>query len=165
MPTWVNRKFYAAGWLTETRDWYKNYRPRFGTIDKGGVYAWYGDGVLTYIGSSERLDDRIGQYFVDGSIEIRDDGTYNTKWGVFVELDLKVRMARYFGEWATLELRLIRRLKPRGNIRSKYPRKKQHSKGASASPSLPQGASEDAEPMATPDQIRAIMDGLRGNGV
>jgi uncharacterized protein YdaU (DUF1376 family) len=37
--------------------------------------------------------------------------------------------------------------------------------GASASPSLPQRASEDAEPMATPDQIRAIMDGLRGKGV
>lgn len=36
--------------------------------------------------------------------------------------------------------------------------------GASASASSPQGASASAEPMATPDQIRAILDGLKGRG-
>jgi uncharacterized protein YdaU (DUF1376 family) len=35
---------------------------------------------------------------------------------------------------------------------------------ASATASPPLGASASAEPMATPDQIRAIMDGLKGRG-
>ena len=40
----------------------------------------------------------------------------------------------------------------------------QSSSAASAATALPTGASASAEPMATPDQIRAIMDGLKRRG-
>lgn len=119
MPTWANRGWYASGWLTESRTRAGKYTARFATTYKGGVYAWYGDGRLLYIGCSESLSARVEQYFAQGLIR-SDGGAFLTPWGQFAELDLKVRQSRFFGDWATAELRLIRRLKPVGNVRSKH---------------------------------------------
>lgn len=82
-----------------------------GIESRGATYVFYCDGVVTYIGQSGNVKKRIGQY----SIRMEDHGLIVTPWGVFRSVVVKVRYGRRFGEWAMRELRLIRRLQPRGN--------------------------------------------------
>jgi excinuclease UvrABC nuclease subunit len=78
----------------------------------GGCYAVFMDGSLAYVGSAVCLAQRLFQhrFWLDTS-----DNRYSTPWGKCATLEIRVREARYWAEWATLELRLIRRLAPRSN--------------------------------------------------
>ena len=75
----------------------------------GGCYAIYLGGVLSYIGSSVCLRNRVAHYGIELSI----DGQEKiTPWGRFDDVTVKYRPTRKYGDWAMVELRLIRRLKP-----------------------------------------------------
>ena len=76
----------------------------------------YWDGALRYIGSTENLRARIMNHNIRLSYA---PSERLTPWGCVEGFSLKVRPSRFYGEWATLELRLIRRLKPSANIRGK----------------------------------------------
>lgn len=72
-----------------------------------GVYAIYADGVLVYIGMAEQMSIRVSQHFYKRAVALeRALGRSVQSWAV------KYRPERFYGERATLELRLIRRLRP-----------------------------------------------------
>lgn len=72
-----------------------------------GVYVLYADGQLVYVGMSDRVNVRVGAHMANNAASpTRALGRPVTSWVV------KYRPERFYGERATLELRLIRRLKP-----------------------------------------------------
>ena len=83
---------------------------------EGGCYAIYIQNELAYIGSTGNLRARITAYRFRISI----GGSVWTPWGgyPYEAVKVKIRRARYYGEWATLELRLLNRLRPHLNCRS-----------------------------------------------
>lgn len=78
-----------------------------------GVYAFYLDEKLVYIGSSGNIYHRLNEHSY-GYYRGR-DGNFVTHWGNGWRLWVKVRYSGKFGDWLMRELRLIRRLKPCGN--------------------------------------------------
>lgn len=88
-------------------------------------YAIFGDGELLYVGSTECLAARTRGHKIQFQQVIRaaDGGgatrlnVVSTPWGDFKNVTIKYRPAVKFGDWAMVELRLIRRLQPRGNTR------------------------------------------------
>lgn len=77
---------------------------------EAGVYAIYADGILVYIGMAERMSNRVAQHFYKRAAALeRALGRSVGVWAV------KYRPERFYGERATLELRLIRRIKPELN--------------------------------------------------
>lgn len=104
---------------TETWQWAtrsETKHPASGIISAPGVYAIYLDGVLVYIGSSCNLEGRFYQW---RHLLLRQPNGWSTPWGSTSTMRIKIRRSRFYGEWATQELRLIRRLKPRGNLKHK----------------------------------------------
>ncbi len=79
-----------------------------------GCYAVCVRGELVYIGQSMNLHAR----FVKHGLCVGADG-FRTRWGHFVQGELKVKIAygRKFGDWLMREVRLIRRLRPRFNVK------------------------------------------------
>lgn len=72
-----------------------------------GVYVLYADAQLVYVGMSDRVNVRVGSHMANGAAApSRALGRTVRSWVV------KYRPERFYGERATLELRLIRRLKP-----------------------------------------------------
>jgi excinuclease UvrABC nuclease subunit len=90
--------------------------PEFAPV-AAGVYAIYVNGELVYVGSSKNLRQRLAQH----NVRYGYSPSVITPWGQFHHADAsyhcKVKVSRRYGEWAMLELRLIRRLKPRCNTR------------------------------------------------
>lgn len=85
-----------------------------------GCYAIYLDGVLAYIGSSENLYVRLLIHRAKFKLGIPDKRlvpVIHTQFGTCSKVAIKVRLSSRFGEWLMVEARLIRRLKPSGNIR------------------------------------------------
>lgn len=94
-----------SGWLI--------LEPRFLLDDSFpfGCYAFYCDGILSYIGSSANLFRRIESHLPRGFSQIN-----ITEWGTFSSVVIKYRYARKPFDWLTLEAKFIRRLQPRFNL-------------------------------------------------
>jgi hypothetical protein len=84
-------------------------------------YVLYYDGKLVYVGSTSNLRHRITSYRIrysyGNSVFIGSD--YNEVSTV----TLKYRLTRKYGDWAMIELRLIRKLKPQLNKLHKQERR------------------------------------------
>lgn len=78
-----------------------------------GVYAIYIEGELRYVGQSVNVRQRINSH----GFRYRFSGTPSTPHGASKTLVIKVRGSEKYGDWAMIELRLINRLKPIGNMR------------------------------------------------
>jgi excinuclease UvrABC nuclease subunit len=79
-----------------------------------GCYVIYLDGALTYIGQSCNVRDRIRSHGIRG---FRYSAWIKTPWGNARNVRIKVRPSSRYGDWAMIELRLIKRLRPAGNRR------------------------------------------------
>lgn len=80
-------------------------------------YVVYLDGALAYVGSSQNL---AGRFNYGGGHHVRwahYSNTRETPWGRYREVTVKFRPSVKFGDWAMVELRLIRRLQPPHNCR------------------------------------------------
>lgn len=75
-------------------------------------YAIYLDGQLTYVGQSTNLSVRINAHKINLA---RFSNSIVSPWGRCGSLVVKYRPSLSYGDWAMVELRLIRRLKPSGN--------------------------------------------------
>lgn len=82
------------------------------TPAKGACYVIYLDGVLTYIGQTGNFKARLANYNIRPGYA---DCTILTPWGPCRSIKIKVNYGRRFGDWATREVRLIRRLQPPAN--------------------------------------------------
>jgi hypothetical protein len=94
---------------------------KFAVADPGHIvpelaacYAIFGDGRLVYVGSTENLAERMQGH---GFKLARYSNTIHTAWGAFANVIIKYRASLKYGDWAMVELRLIRRLQPTGNRR------------------------------------------------
>lgn len=82
--------------------------------DFSGVYAVFNADGLLYIGSSVAVVNRFRQH----GIRFRANaGMVSTPWGDFEHITIKVRKSERYGDWAMIELRLLRRLRPLRNKR------------------------------------------------
>lgn len=87
-------------------------------IHEGGVYAIYGDANVVYVGSSVAVWNRLAQHWKainSMNVRLNENGLVVTPWGVFGTVSAKACGSRFYGDWGTKELRLIRRLRPAGN--------------------------------------------------
>jgi hypothetical protein len=82
-------------------------------FDGPACYAVYIDGGLVYIGSTVNLRCRLAGHKIQIS---RYSSWIITPWGDGRTVFVKYRPSRSYGDWAMVELRLLRRLKPKGNI-------------------------------------------------
>lgn len=85
-----------------------------------GCYAIYIDGSLVYVGSSENLYTRLLIHRAKFQLVVPDKlgGPFiQTQFGLCSKVTAKVWLSRRFGDWLMLEARLIRRIKPSGNVR------------------------------------------------
>ena len=78
-----------------------------------GVYAVYGDGLLLYIGLAANLWSRVSYKGHHGAA--RERLPKRIRGRLYRKIEWKVRPERFFGERATLEMRLLRRLSPPHN--------------------------------------------------
>ena len=83
-------------------------------------YVVYLEGVLTYVGQTVNLNHRLQEHIECA----RYSQMLLTPWGDCINVLVKYRPSRRFGDWAMHELRLIKRLQPIGNIRGIRKRKK-----------------------------------------
>lgn len=83
-----------------------------------GVYAWYVDGKLIYVGQSWDLATRVRRHGVNSA---RYSNRIETPWGMADRVTLKVRYSRRLGDWQMWEARLIYRLRPLGNQKGLRP--------------------------------------------
>lgn len=77
-----------------------------------GCYAVYLNGDLVYVGQSMNVRRRLREK--NRFMPSRYSANFETPWGMG-RLKIKVRSSVKYGDWAMVELRLLRRLKPRGN--------------------------------------------------
>lgn len=88
-----------------------------------GCYVILLDGLAIYVGQSENVRRRITKHGFENYAGLGDirDGYCSSPWGDIHwsegTLTAKVKYARRFGEQLMVEARLIRRLRPRFNIR------------------------------------------------
>jgi hypothetical protein len=78
------------------------------------VYAIYFDGELVYIGQTSNLRGRFKSHNVRHGYA----RNFHTPWGSLpgtAAITAKAKPSRRYGDWAMIELRLIRRLRPRLN--------------------------------------------------
>ncbi len=74
-------------------------------------YAIYMDDRLRYIGSTDRFRVRMQSHLkVTGY-----SGWSTTPWGQFKSVKVKAKFPSRYGDWLTLEARLLRRLRPEFN--------------------------------------------------
>jgi len=80
-----------------------------------GVYVIFADDEPIYVGSSGNLKSRLRSHRV-----IPGYGTgVDTPWGRVPgarDCHIRIKRAQKYGEWAMIELRLIKRLSPRFNV-------------------------------------------------
>lgn len=80
-----------------------------------GCYAIYIDDRLVYIGSTENLRSRLMQHGRAAHSNVF-SGFIETPYGTCKRVSFKVKLSRRYGDWTMRELRLLRRLKPSGNV-------------------------------------------------
>ncbi len=81
-------------------------------------YAVYFDGALKYIGSTNNLRNRFSGHAFRYSY----GQSFITPWGEFptpLDICIKFKPSRVYGDWLMLEARLIRRLQPMFNTKLK----------------------------------------------
>lgn len=81
-------------------------------------YVLYFDGVMKYIGSTNDLRNRYSGHAIRYSY----GKELITPWGYFdnnVEISIKYRPSKKYGDWLMVEARLIRRLQPPFNSKLK----------------------------------------------
>lgn len=102
-PRWVTISYVPR---RPQQFWPRQGRPTVPRVG-AGVYAIYFDGDLVYIGSGVNLQGRITahEWFLRHSID----------WQTPGRVVIKFRRSRRYGDWAMIELRLLRRLSPRLN--------------------------------------------------
>ena len=78
-----------------------------------GCYVVYLDGVLSYVGQSTNVRERLlrGHQIEWAKYSKRTV----TPWGRFLSVIVKIAYSRRYGDWAMRELRLIARLQPHLN--------------------------------------------------
>ena len=97
----------ASAWKTfryETKEWAPEPSP--------GCYVFFIDGQLKYIGQSSNVRARLNFYGIRRGYQKEN---IKTPWGDGKSVVLKVRNCRKYGDWAMIELRLLRRLQPPEN--------------------------------------------------
>lgn len=77
-----------------------------------GCYVVYIDGKIAYIGQSINVRKRFSMHGFNFAHYSND---YDTPWGQFDSVVIKVRFGDRYGDWAMRELRLIKRIKPHLN--------------------------------------------------
>lgn len=78
-----------------------------------GCYVIYCDEQLVYVGQSTNVQKRIKSYDF-GYTRYSNTGIH-TPWGLCRKLVIKIRKSIRYGDWAMVELRLIKRLQPKLN--------------------------------------------------
>jgi excinuclease UvrABC nuclease subunit len=78
----------------------------------GGTYVVIVDGVVGYVGCATNLRARLRTHNIRPSYS----RSTITPWGFFSECTVKYRPTVKYGDWAMVELRLLRRLQPKFNI-------------------------------------------------
>lgn len=98
----------GSKWTRYTMTWRKTGWTTQPDVAYGpGVYVLYADAQLVYVGMSDRVNVRVGSHMANNAAApTRALGRVVGSWTV------KYRPERFYGERATLELRLIKRLKP-----------------------------------------------------
>lgn len=105
----ANSKWTTSPVAWTEREWVRLPKVAYGA----GVYVIYADAQPVYIGMSDKVDVRVRSHMASrGERLARALGRAVASWTV------KYRPERFAGERATLELRLIRRLKPTLNRNS-----------------------------------------------
>lgn len=102
MSRWVTANFDSPEWRA-----IKN---------EPACYAVYLDGYITYVGSTNDLRHRLNNH----KFRYGYSNYIFTPWGegltgLIKRLVVKYRPSQKYGDWAMVELRLIRRLRPRFN--------------------------------------------------
>lgn len=101
----------ARNWVLSSVSWRDSGRVIKPQVAYGpGVYAIYADGVLVYVGMAEQMSVRVSQHFYKNAAAL--EGALGRSVRFWL---VKYRRERFYGERATLELRLIRRLRPELN--------------------------------------------------
>jgi excinuclease UvrABC nuclease subunit len=77
-------------------------------------YAIYVDGEVSYVGQTDNLAKRMSGHGIQPA---RYSALTETPWGAFRNVRGKYRVSQRYGDWAMVELRLLRRLRPRFNRR------------------------------------------------
>lgn len=80
--------------------------------NSAGCYVVYAHGKPIYVGQTTNLRKRIKSYEFNYA---RYSNGIHTPWGLCDDLFLKIRPSIRYGDWAMIELRLIKRLQPRFN--------------------------------------------------
>lgn len=83
-----------------------------------GTYVVLAEGKVAYVGQSIDVGERL---VVGHKITLTVGGAWETPWGRLRDVVVKVRYDRRFGERLMREARLIRRLKPPGNVQHAGP--------------------------------------------
>lgn len=78
-------------------------------LDKPGVYVVYINGILSYVGQSNTPRIRFYQHGINHFDK------FETPWGEFDELYIKIKYPSSYGKEAMIEKRLLKKLKPRFN--------------------------------------------------
>lgn len=114
--TLVQPKRRRRGWNS---GWHKGCPIKFWQMPtRPAVYVIYIDGAPVYVGQTTRLRTRIEQHKFDWGY----DAKLKTPWGDFPKdstIHCKYRLSRRAGDWLMWELRLIWKLQPRFNIKSR----------------------------------------------
>jgi hypothetical protein len=85
----------------------------FDIPEVAACYVIYADGKVIYVGSTENLASRLPHH-----LRFRRYTSWvDTPWGTFRDVTVKYYPSVQYGDWAMIELRLIRKLQPPGNTR------------------------------------------------
>lgn len=87
-------------------------------LSEPGAYVVISLGRVLYVGESRDVAQRMKTHAINYA---RYGTTVMTPWGRYSDLVVKVRYSQRYGDWAMVELRLIRRLRPIFNVRGNKP--------------------------------------------
>jgi excinuclease UvrABC nuclease subunit len=92
----------ASRWMTYPAD------DRYAFPSFPGCYVLILDKSFLYVGSTNNFKERMKQHGIRPGF----DGNYLTAWGTCKTLRIKFRPSLRYGDWAMVELRLIKKLQP-----------------------------------------------------
>ena len=105
LPAPLTRKPLAihSAWRTLSQGW--------SVPEIAAAYVLCDSVTVYYVGQTASLKGRLSQHgFIVGQ-----GGVFTKRWGFLRGCQVKFRPSRTYGDWAMIELRLIRRLKPKYN--------------------------------------------------
>jgi excinuclease UvrABC nuclease subunit len=104
--------------------WIELATPRINIDDierRPGVYVIQCDDIISYVGSSTNLRDRIKTYQMHYNTSAEDKPFYTRKWGFWRHISCRIKYSERLGDWFMIEHRLIVRLQPPFNTRGVIP--------------------------------------------